>query len=85
MKTYEYRKIDAFTTGKSLGNPAACIYLEREQSLSDEEMLDIAKQHKGFVSDLLNQREIEIHTNRKGSLIVYHVKKQPLGWECNFY
>lgn len=115
MKAYKYRKIDAFTTYKSLGNPAACIYLEREQSLSDVEMLDIAKQHKGFVSemvycspksqfsfslvyyssecevdfcghgtiacmydlikenpDLLNQREIEIYTNKKGSLIVYN-------------
>lgn len=115
MKTYKYRKIDAFTTGRSLGNPAACIYLEWEQSLSDSEMLDIAKQHKSFVSEvvycsqksqfsfnlvyyssecevdfcghgtiacmynlikenpnLLNQREIEIHTNKKGSLIVYN-------------
>lgn len=115
MKTYKYRKIDAFTTGRSLGNPAACIYFEGEQSLSDVEMLDIAKQHKGFVSEvvycspkspfsfslvyyssecevdfcghgtiacmynlikenpnLLNQREIEIHTNKKGALIVYN-------------
>lgn len=115
MQTYPYRKIDAFTIGKSLGNPAACIYLEHNQGLSDDEMLNIAKQHKGFVSevvyctpkspssfhltyyssegevdfcghgtiacmynliketpDLLNQKEIEIHTNKKGTLTVYN-------------
>lgn len=53
MKTLEYRKIDAFTSEKSLGNPAACIYLEPGQTLSHEEMLDIAKQHKGFVSEVV--------------------------------
>jgi len=53
MRTYQYRKIDAFTSGKSLGNPAACIYLEENQSLTDSEMLDIAKQHKGFVSEVV--------------------------------
>lgn len=115
MQTYPYRKIDAFTIGKSLGNPAACIYIEHDQVLSDEEMLNIAKQHKGFVSevvyctpkspssfhliyyssegevdfcghgtiacmynliketpDLLRQKEIEIHTNKKGTLMVYN-------------
>ena len=53
METYQYRKIDAFTTGMSLGNPAACIYLENNQYLSNNEMLDIAKQHKGFVSEVV--------------------------------
>lgn len=115
MKTYQYRKIDAFTACKSLGNPAACIYLEGKQSLSEAEMLDIAKQHKGFVSEvvyctprsdssyslvyyssecevdfcghgtiacmynliketpqLMDKKEIEIHTNIKGSLTVYN-------------
>jgi PhzF family phenazine biosynthesis protein len=53
MREYNYRKVDAFTSGKSLGNPAACIYLEDNQSLSDSEMLSIAKQHKGFVSEVV--------------------------------
>ena len=53
METYKYAKIDAFTTINSLGNPAACIYLEENQSLSDSEMLAIAKQHKGFVSEVV--------------------------------
>lgn len=115
MEAYQYRKIDAFTAGKSLGNPAACIYLGNNQIISDSEMLHIAKQHKGFVSevvyctqkshtsfgltyyssecevdfcghgtiacmynliketpDLLNKREIVIHTNKKGTLTVYN-------------
>lgn len=115
MEEYKYRKIDAFTEGKSLGNPAACIFLNEKQSLSDLDMLSIARQHKGFVSEvvycvpqtqssfhltyyssecevdfcghgtiacmynllketpfLLNQREIVVHTNKKGSLTVYN-------------
>jgi len=53
MREYKYKKIDAFTSGKSLGNPAACIYLEDNQALSDDEMLGIARQHKGFVSEFV--------------------------------
>jgi PhzF family phenazine biosynthesis protein len=53
MKTLKYRKIDAFTSENSLGNPAACIYLNEEQRLTETEMLDIAKQHKGFVSEVI--------------------------------
>ncbi len=53
MKEYNYKKIDAFTSGKSLGNPAACIYLTDNQMLSEDEMQSIAKQHKGFVSEVV--------------------------------
>jgi PhzF family phenazine biosynthesis protein len=53
MTVLEYRKINAFTSGNSLGNPAACIYLTEEQILTEDEMLDIAKQHKGFVSEVI--------------------------------
>ena len=53
MRAFEYRKIDAFTSGNSLGNPAACLYLSSEQNLSEDEMLSIAKQHKGFVSEVI--------------------------------
>jgi PhzF family phenazine biosynthesis protein len=53
MRSFEYRKIDAFTSGNSLGNPAACIYLNMGQTLTEEEMLSIAKQHKGFVSEVI--------------------------------
>ncbi len=53
MKALSYRKIDAFTSGDSLGNPAACVYLEKGDMLTDAEMLSIAKQHKGFVSEVV--------------------------------
>lgn len=53
MKVYEYKKIDAFTSGESLGNPAACIYLKEGQSLSEADMLHIAKRHKGFISEVV--------------------------------
>ena len=53
MRAFEYRKIDAFTSGNSLGNPAACLYLTGEQSLTETEMLSIAQQHKGFVSEIV--------------------------------
>ena len=62
MKEYQYKKIDAFTMGKSLGNPAACIYLEDKQDLSKDEMLEIAKQHKGFVSEVVYCRQISPRT-----------------------
>jgi len=53
MKAYNYRKVDAFTSGISLGNPAACIYLDEGQTLTDAEMLEIGKQHKDFVSEVV--------------------------------
>ena len=54
MRTaYPYQKIDAFTSGASLGNPAACLYLAEGQRLSDGDMLAIAAQHKGFVSEVV--------------------------------
>lgn len=53
MKKYKYKKIDAFTSENSLGNPAACIFFNNEESLTSEEMLAIARQHKGFVSEVV--------------------------------
>jgi PhzF family phenazine biosynthesis protein len=53
MGAYKYKKVDAFTAAGSLGNPAACLYLDPTQQLSEREMLAIAKQHKGFVSEVV--------------------------------
>ncbi len=115
MRTFDYKKIDAFTAGNSVGNPAACIYLEPGQSMTDAEMQEIAKQHKGFVTEVVycapmpgeefslayyssecevdfcghgtvacmyglledtpalhGNKEITIHTNKKGSLTVFN-------------
>lgn len=51
--SYRYKKIDAFTAEGSLGNPAACLYLSPEQQLDEDEMLQIAQQHKDFVSEMV--------------------------------
>jgi len=53
MNEYRYKKIDAFTSEKSVGNPAACIYLDNNQSLDEDKMQAIAGQHKGFVSEVV--------------------------------
>ena len=53
MNAYRYIRSDAFTSGNSRGNPAAGIYLEKDQDLTDAQMLDVAKQHKGFVSEVI--------------------------------
>jgi PhzF family phenazine biosynthesis protein len=53
METYRYRKADAFTSDASNGNPAACLFLDKNQILSEEAMLEIARQHKGFVSEVV--------------------------------
>ncbi len=50
---FVYRKLDAFTSGQSKGNPAACLFLDKDQQLTEEEMLSIAKDHKGFVSEVV--------------------------------
>ena len=52
MNRYRYQKLDAFASQNSSGNPAACLYLNDAQRLSHEQMLSIAKQHKGFVSEV---------------------------------
>ena len=53
MTPLHYKKIDAFTAGRSSGNPAACIHLQAGQTLTPEEMQRIAAAHKGFVSEVV--------------------------------
>lgn len=53
METYKYQKADAFTSEQSTGNPAACIFLSEKQTLSEAAMQEIARQHKGFVSEVI--------------------------------
>lgn len=52
MRTLTFKKIDAFASKNSSGNPAAVIYLESIDDLSSSEMLQIAKELKGFVSEV---------------------------------
>jgi len=53
MSAYFYKKIDAFTSGKSFGNPAVCLFLDEDQKLTESQMQSIALQHKGFVSEVI--------------------------------
>ena len=52
MKKLKFKKIDAFASYSSSGNPAAVIYLDSMEDLSEMEMLTIAKELKGFVSEV---------------------------------
>lgn len=52
MKEYSFKKIDAFATKNSEGNPAAGVYLSKTTDISEQEMQQIAKELKGFVSEV---------------------------------
>ncbi len=52
MRKFLYKKVDAFTSGKSMGNPAAYLFTGSKQ-LTEEEMLLVGKEHKGFVSEVV--------------------------------
>lgn len=53
MKKFKFKKINVFTTGLSEGNPAAGIYLNYINDISDDEMQIIAKELKGFVNEVV--------------------------------
>ena len=42
MNTLKFKKIDAFTKGISLGNPAGYVFLNDGESLTENEMQQIA-------------------------------------------
>lgn len=52
MNKYKYKKVDAFTSGKSKGNPAAFMLLGNE-TFSDSKCLDVAKEHAGFICEFV--------------------------------
>ena len=52
MKQYRYVKSNAFTSGESIGNPAACIFTGQEE-LMPEQMQAIAAEHKGFEMEVV--------------------------------
>jgi len=51
-KKLPFKKIDAFATEHSDGNPAGLITLQKEEDLSPEEMLRIALELKTYVSEV---------------------------------
>lgn len=52
MKSFRFKKVDAFTGAHSPGNPAGCVYLESLSDITEAEMLEIARQLKGYVSEV---------------------------------
>ena len=52
MKTFSFKKIDAFATARSSGNPAGVISLSTKNDITDQEMQRIAREMKGFVSEV---------------------------------
>jgi len=49
---YRFKKIDAFAANGSSGNPAGAVYLDHPDDITPEAMLQIAKELKGFVSEV---------------------------------
>jgi PhzF family phenazine biosynthesis protein len=52
-RSFRYQKTHAFTSANSAGNPAACIYLQDNEYISEQEMQQIAREHRGFVSEVV--------------------------------
>ena len=52
MKSYPFKKIDAFATSASGGNPAAAVYLDSFDDITEIQMQHIARELKGFVSEV---------------------------------
>jgi PhzF family phenazine biosynthesis protein len=52
MKKFAFKKIDAFATTTSSGNPAGVISLSSQSDITGEEMQRIARELKGFVSEV---------------------------------
>ncbi|WP_317065289.1 PhzF family phenazine biosynthesis protein [Methanoculleus caldifontis] len=52
MKRYRFKKIDAFASGRSSGNPAGYIALFPDDEITDGDMQQIARELKGFVSEV---------------------------------
>lgn len=52
MKKLQYKKINAFTSATSKGNPAAYL-IDESGTLTPDEMLSIGKDHAGFVSEVV--------------------------------
>lgn len=62
MNKFKFKKIDAFTTGSSTGNPAGAVYLDSCGDITAEEMQRIARELKGFVSEVGYVRRIDSAT-----------------------
>lgn len=62
MKKFKFKKIDAFATQKSSGNPAGMVNLSSFDDITTDEMLRMAKELKGFVSEVGYVRQTDENT-----------------------
>lgn len=69
MRSLRFKKIDAFVKEGSLGNPAACVYLEK--AITRDEMQQIAYELKGFVSEVVYCLPITKNNRTVYSLLYY--------------
>ena len=52
MRAYRFKKLDAFASGRSAGNPAGAVYLDSPDEITPGEMQQVARELKGFVSEV---------------------------------
>ena len=52
MKKLAFKKLDAFSVNGSAGNPAGAVYLNSRCELAPEEMQQLARELKGYVSEV---------------------------------
>jgi PhzF family phenazine biosynthesis protein len=52
MKKLAFKKLDAFSVNGSAGNPAGAVYLNSRSDLTPEEMQKLARELKGYVSEV---------------------------------
>ncbi|ADK83287.1 PhzF family phenazine biosynthesis protein [Sediminispirochaeta smaragdinae] len=58
-RSYKFKKMDAFATEYSDGNPAGTIWLTAKQDINESQMQKLAKELKGFVSEVGYIHKIE--------------------------
>ena len=52
MRPLRFKKLDAFAAPGSSGNPAVAVYLDSEGAIGEAEMQRVARELKGFVSEV---------------------------------
>lgn len=52
MKSYPFKKLDAFATTHSAGNPAGYVLLDSDDQMTEDQMQLMARQLKGFVNEV---------------------------------
>jgi len=62
MRRLAFKKIDAFATAASAGNPAGAVYLQPGEEISAEEMQQMARELKGFVTEVGFVRPLDAAT-----------------------